>query len=191
VSVRVGAKVKYVDNAKRFLRFMDQGLFEAFDIIGFEMEKEIRASFKDGKGVPSTAPAPPHFQIGKLSAHIAHQVIKHGTGKGDRVLRMGVRKLKYSIIHEIGMTTKKDEIPTMSEASYAVTVEFEIVETKEAGPRACMDINDKLRDRLNRQSFTITGASMLAATLGVERGPVNVDQAYVQTVDYLIRGFAS
>ena len=69
--------------------------------------------------------------------------------------------------------------------------DFKIVETKEAGPRACMDINDKLRDRLSRQTFTITGATMLAAALGVERGPVNVDQAYVQTVDYLIRGFAS
>tara|TARA_R110000824_G_scaffold157256_2_gene330689 strand:+ start:95 stop:523 length:429 start_codon:yes stop_codon:yes gene_type:complete len=93
------------------------------------------------------------------------------------------------VMYEV--TANRDEIPTMSEASYAVTVEFEIVETKEAGPRACMDINDKLRDRLSRQTFTITGATMLAAALGVERGPVNVDQAYVQTVDYLIRGFAS
>lgn len=111
MSIRVGASVKYTDNASRFVKFMDVGLYEAFDIIGFDMEKDIRKSFKDGKGVPSTAPAPPHFQMGKLSGHIAHQVVKHGTGKGDRVLRMGVRKLKYSIIHEIGMKTKRGVYP--------------------------------------------------------------------------------
>jgi len=108
VSIRVGAKVGYTDNANRFVKFMDVGLYEAFDIIGFDMEKDIRASMGyKGKGVPSTAPAPPHWQTGMLASHIGHQVVKHGTGKGDGVLRMGVRKLKYSIIHEIGMTTKK------------------------------------------------------------------------------------
>ena len=85
----------------------------------------------------------------------------------------------------------RDELPTMSEASYAVIVRFSIWETREAGPRACMDINDKLRSRLDRQTFSITGATMLAAALEVERGPSNLEQAFSQRVDYLIRGFGS
>ena len=108
MSIRVSATVKYTDNTNRFVKFMDQGLSQAFDIIGFDMEKDIRKSFKDGKGVPSTAPAPPHFQIGKLSGHIAHQIV---SDKGSKILRMGVRKLKYSIIHEIGMQTKRGLYP--------------------------------------------------------------------------------
>tara|TARA_Y100001973_G_C5209184_1_gene344087 strand:- start:17572 stop:18003 length:432 start_codon:yes stop_codon:yes gene_type:complete len=89
------------------------------------------------------------------------------------------------------VTRNRDEMPVLSEASYAVTVQFVIVESREAGPRACMDINDKLRLRLDRQTFAITGLTMLAAALEVERGPVDDDEAYVQTVDYLIRGFAA
>jgi hypothetical protein len=89
------------------------------------------------------------------------------------------------------VTQSRDELQAMSEASYAVSVQFSIFETKEAGPRACMDINDKLRTRLNRQTFSITGHTMLAAALEVERGPQDVDEAFFQQVSYLIRGFGS
>ena len=85
----------------------------------------------------------------------------------------------------------RDEMPLLSEASYAVTVQLIMVESKEAGPRARMDINDKLRARLDRQTFAITGHTMLAAALEVERGPTEDDEAFVQTADYLIRGFES
>ena len=85
----------------------------------------------------------------------------------------------------------RDEMPTMSEASYSMSIGFLIFESKEAGPRACLDINDKLRARLNRQTFSITGATMLAATLEVDRGPEDIDNAFFQRVDYLIRGFGS
>jgi len=87
--------------------------------------------------------------------------------------------------------SNRDEIPMMSQASYSASVSFVIYETLAAGPRACLDINDKLRARLDRQTFSITGATMLAATLEVERGPEDVDNAFFQRVDYLIRGFAS
>jgi hypothetical protein len=87
--------------------------------------------------------------------------------------------------------SNRDEMPLMSEASYSASVGFAIYETKAAGPRACLDINDKLRTRLNRQTFAITGATMLAATLEIERGPEDVDNAFFQRVDYLVRGFAS
>ena len=93
------------------------------------------------------------------------------------------------VTHEVVSNT--DEIPMMSEASYSASIGFAIYETKAAGPRACLDINDKLRERLNRQTFSITGATMMAATLEVERGPEDVDNAFFQRVDYLIRGFAS
>lgn len=83
----------------------------------------------------------------------------------------------------------RDENGTMSEAAYAISVQFSIVEEYEAGPRACLDIADKLRARLNRSTFSITGHSMMAATLETERGPVVDDRSYLQTCDYLIRGF--
>mgnify|MGYP006404495023 FL=1 len=85
----------------------------------------------------------------------------------------------------------RDEMPTMSQASYSMSVGFLIFESKEAGPRACLDINDKLNARINRQTFSITGHTMLAATLEVERGPEDIDNAFFQRVDYLIRGFGS
>jgi hypothetical protein len=83
----------------------------------------------------------------------------------------------------------RDETPTMSESSYAVSVQFSIVEEAAAGPRACLDIADKLRDRLNRSTFGITDHTMMAATVEIERGPVLDDRTYLQTCDYLIRGF--
>ena len=89
------------------------------------------------------------------------------------------------------VVSNRDEMPMMSQASYSASIGFAIYESKAAGPRACLDINDKLRARLNRQTFSITGATMLAATLEVERGPEDVDNAFFQRVDYLIRGFAS
>ena len=89
------------------------------------------------------------------------------------------------------VVSNRDEIPTMSDASYAVSVQFAIFESKAAGPRACMDINDKLKARLERATFSITSHTMMAATLEVERGPEDIDDAFFQRVDYLIRGFAS
>ena len=83
----------------------------------------------------------------------------------------------------------RDETPTMSESSYAVSVQFSIVEEAAAGPRACLDISDKLRARLNRSTFGITDHTMMAATVENERGPVMDDRTYLQTCDYLIRGF--
>jgi len=83
----------------------------------------------------------------------------------------------------------RDETPTMSESSYAVRVQFSIVEESAAGPRACMDIADKLRTRLNRATFGITDHTMMAATVEIERGPVLDDRTHLQTCDYLIRGF--
>tara|TARA_R110000824_G_scaffold89623_10_gene219584 strand:+ start:512 stop:937 length:426 start_codon:yes stop_codon:yes gene_type:complete len=83
----------------------------------------------------------------------------------------------------------RDETPTMSESSYAVRVQFSIVEESAAGPRACMDVADKLRARLNRATFGITDHTMMAATVEIERGPVLDDRTHLQTCDYLIRGF--
>jgi len=93
------------------------------------------------------------------------------------------------VVYEV--TANRDELQCLSEASYAVSVTFTIFETKAAGPRACMDINDKLRTRLDRTTFSITDHTMLAATLEVERGPQDVDEAFFQQVSYLIRGFGS
>ena len=83
------------------------------------------------------------------------------------------------------------EDSTMSEAAYAVSIQFTIVEEYDAGPRACLDVADKLLAPMNRATFSITGHTMMAATLEVERGPEVDDRVYFQTCDYLIRGFES
>ena len=83
----------------------------------------------------------------------------------------------------------REENSTMSAAAYAVSVQFSIVEEYAAGPRSCLDITDKLRARLNRSTFAITGHTMMAATVEIERGPTPSDRAYLQTCDYLVRGF--
>ena len=84
-----------------------------------------------------------------------------------------------------------DALAPMAQEAYSSTIQISIFETYEAGPRACLDINDKLRARLNRETFSITGATMMAATMAIERGPMHVDESYMQAVDYLVRGFAA
>ena len=99
----------------------------------------------------------------------------------------GINTMQYPyVVFFVVSSTYND---SFAKDGYSYRVQFTIMEDKEAGPRACMDVTDALRARLHRTQFTVTSHKTLAAREDVPRGPVFVDGAWQQDTDYIIEGF--
>lgn len=85
------------------------------------------------------------------------------------------------------------EVDTFADDSYRMRVQFTVYDTATSvkGARTVADIIDKLRARLHRARFTVTGHQQMGAALDNERGPVREEQTWRMDADYMITGWKS
>jgi len=78
---------------------------------------------------------------------------------------------------------------TMQKDGYDYRVQVTIYDDGEAGPLAVMGHLDKLRTRLHRQRFSVTGHQQMTVSEDTVRGPFREDDAWRVDADYWVRGF--
>ena len=83
------------------------------------------------------------------------------------------------------------ELDTFADDSYRMRVQFTVYDqaTTTTGARSVAVIIDKLRARLHRASFSVTGHDQMGAQLDIERGPVREEQTWRMDADYFISGW--
>lgn len=80
---------------------------------------------------------------------------------------------------------------TFTTQGYDIRVQVTIWDEEDAGPKAVMEHADKLRARIHRQTFTVTGHNNMAAIVDITRGPLKEDDAFRMDADIRLRGFKS
>lgn len=90
----------------------------------------------------------------------------------------------YVVFHLISFVGNN----TMATDGYSARFQFDIWESEEAGPRACMDVADALRSRLSRAVYAITNHEQTQMRMDNELPPVLEETAWRQVCDYVAQG---
>jgi len=90
----------------------------------------------------------------------------------------------YAVYHIISFNDDSN----MTNDGYKIRFQFDILESEEAGARACMDISDALRDVLSRAVYTITNHTQTQLRMDNELPPALEGTSWRQVCDYVATG---
>jgi len=93
----------------------------------------------------------------------------------------------YCVFHVISLVGEDN----MTTDGYFIRFQFDIWESEEAGPRACMDVADDLRARMTRATYTITNHEQTQIRLDTATPPALEGTAWVSRCDYVAQGLRS
>lgn len=112
-----------------------------------------------------------------------------GSGSAAGRISFGVADFEETLPYVVFNMVSATFADTMDKGGYEYRVQFTAYDDTEAGPRAVADLMDKLRTRLHRQQFSVTGHSNMTAVEDAPRGPFKEDDIWRMDADYFIRGF--